>query len=117
MIVDEHVGIQGNGNQDTQSWFHSMEVNIMIDSYAICKDWLEALRRNQSKLIHQQYHVQFLISRIDTHLYGLASQEDGIWRDKDGKEVEGAIGKDPGKFSWVKGIVGAVQRVRGAGEF
>lgn len=53
----------------------------------------------------------------DTHLYGLASQEDGIWRDKDGKEVEGAIGKDPGKFSWVKGIVGAVQRVRGAGEF
>lgn len=48
MIVDEHVGIQGNGNQDTQSWFHSMEVNIMIDSHAICRDWLEALRRNQS---------------------------------------------------------------------
>lgn len=48
MIVDEHVGIQGNGNQDTQSWFHSMEVNIMIDSYDICRDWLEQLRRNQS---------------------------------------------------------------------
>ncbi|KAF2623730.1 phospholipase D/nuclease [Macroventuria anomochaeta] len=100
MIVDEHVGIQGNGNQDTQSWFHSMEVNIMIDSHEVCKDWLEQLRRNQN-----------------THLYGLASQEDGIWRDEDGKEVEGAIGKDPGKFSWVKGFVGAVQRVRGAGEF
>ncbi|KAF9694204.1 hypothetical protein EKO04_007904 [Ascochyta lentis] len=100
MIVDEHVGIQGNGNQDTQSWFHSMEVNIMIDSHQVCQDWLKQLRRNQN-----------------THLYGLASQEDGIWRDKDGKEVEGAIGKDPGEFSWVKGIVGAVQRVRGAGEF
>ncbi|KAF3041791.1 hypothetical protein E8E11_004013 [Didymella keratinophila] len=100
LIADDHVGIQGNGNQDTQSWFHSMEVNIMIDSYDICRDWKEQLRRNQN-----------------THLYGLASQEDGIWRDKDGKEVEGAIGKDPGKFSWVKGIVGAVQRVRGAGEF
>ncbi|KAF1361175.1 hypothetical protein EJ07DRAFT_112280 [Lizonia empirigonia] len=100
MIVDEHVGIQGNGNQDTQSWFHSMEVNIMIDSYDICRDWLEQLRRNQN-----------------THLYGLASQEDGIWRDKDGKEVEGAIGKDPGKFSWAKGMIGAVQRVRGAGGF
>jgi hypothetical protein len=48
MIVDEHLGIQGNGNQDTQSWFHSMEVNIMIDSHEICKDWIEQLRRNQS---------------------------------------------------------------------
>ncbi|KAF1926504.1 IQ calmodulin-binding domain-containing protein [Didymella exigua CBS 183.55] len=100
MIVDDHVGIQGNGNQDTQSWFHSMEVNIMIDSYHICRDWKEQLRRNQN-----------------THLYGLASQEDGIWRDEDGKEVEGAIGKDPGKFPWAKGLVGAVQRVRGAGGF
>lgn len=29
--------------------------------------------------------------------------------------MEGAIGKDPGRFSWAKGIVGAIQRVRGAG--
>lgn len=49
MIVDGHLGIQGNGNQDTQSWYHSMEVNIMIDSEVICKDWLEGIRRNQSK--------------------------------------------------------------------
>ncbi|KAJ4289420.1 hypothetical protein N0V88_006900 [Collariella sp. IMI 366227] len=32
MIVDNHIGIQGNGNQDTQSWFHSQEVNLMVDS-------------------------------------------------------------------------------------
>ncbi|KAH6612007.1 IQ calmodulin-binding motif protein [Boeremia exigua] len=100
MIVDEQVGIQGNGNQDTQSWFHSMEVNIMVDSQEVCRDWMELLRRNQN-----------------THLYGLASQEDGIWRDQEGKEVEGAIGKDPGRFSWAKGVAGAVQRVRGAGGF
>ncbi|KZM28217.1 catalytic [Ascochyta rabiei] len=100
MIVDEHVGIQGNGNQDTQSWFHSMEVNIMIDSQQVCQDWMKQLRRNQN-----------------THLYGLASQEDGIWRDKDGKEVADGIGKDLGKFSWAKGMIGAIQRVRGVGEF
>lgn len=47
----------------------------------------------------------------------MASQEDGLWRDKDGNEAPGAIGKDPGKFSWAKGVVGAIQRVRGAGGF
>lgn len=54
---------------------------------------------------------------IDTHLYGLASTDDGTWRDEHGKEVAGAVGKDPGKLSWFKGMVGAVQRVRGAGEW
>lgn len=100
MIVDSHVGIQGNGNLDTQSFFHSEEVNIMIDSAKICGEWLHFLHRNQN-----------------THMYGAASQEDGIWRDKDGKEAEGAIGRDPGKFAWAKGMIGAVQRVRGAGGF
>jgi hypothetical protein len=48
LIADGHVGIQGNGNQDTQSWFHSMEVNIMIDSKQICGEWRDAIERNQS---------------------------------------------------------------------
>jgi hypothetical protein len=52
---------------------------------------------------------------IDTHLYGMAPQGDGLWRVEHGKEAEGAIGKDPGKFSWAKGVVGAIQRVREAG--
>jgi hypothetical protein len=30
---------------------------------------------------------------------------------------EGSIGPDPGHFSWAKGIIGAVQRVRGVGGF
>ena len=54
---------------------------------------------------------------IDTHLYGMGSAEDGLWRDADGNQAKGAIGKDPGHFSWAKGIVGAVQRVRGVGGF
>ena len=47
----------------------------------------------------------------------MASQEDGIWRDDQGNEVEGAIGKNPGYFAWAKGITGAIKRVQGAGGF
>jgi hypothetical protein len=48
MIIDEHLGSQGHGNQVTQSWYHSMEVNIMFESKEICRSWLEAVARNQS---------------------------------------------------------------------
>lgn len=100
MIVDSHIGIQGSGNQDTQSWYHSQEVNVLLDSRLVCTDWLAALHRNQN-----------------THLYGAVSQEDGIWRDEQGKEAEGAMGVNVGHFSWAKGVMGAVNRVRGAGGF
>jgi len=100
MIVDEHIGIQGSGNQDTQSWYHSQEVNIMFDSKEVCAVWIDGLRRNQN-----------------THLYGMVSPVDGIWRDKDGNQAKDVIGIDPGKFSWAKGIVGAIQRVQGTGGF
>jgi phosphatidylserine/phosphatidylglycerophosphate/cardiolipin synthase-like enzyme len=100
MIVDEHIGIQGNGNQDTQSWFHSQEINIMLDSEMICRAWIDGLRRNQN-----------------THLYGEVSQEDGIWRDANGNLAKDVIGVNPGKFSWAKGFIGAIDRVRGTGGF
>ncbi|KAI9832247.1 MAG: hypothetical protein M1819_004425 [Sarea resinae] len=100
MIVDGHIGIQGNGNQDTQSWYHSQEVNVLIDSMTICAAWTEAIRRNQN-----------------TGLYGAVDREQAVWLDSNGKQADGAIGVDPGKFSWAKGVVGAVQRVRGAGGF
>ena len=48
MVVDDQVGIQGNGNQDAQSWFHSQETNIMVDSSLICKSWMAGIKRNQS---------------------------------------------------------------------
>lgn len=57
MIVDEQIGIQGNGNQDTQSWYHSQEINVMFDSALVCRAWIDGLRRNQN-----------------THLYGQVSQ-------------------------------------------
>jgi phosphatidylserine/phosphatidylglycerophosphate/cardiolipin synthase-like enzyme len=100
MIVDEHIGIQGNGNQDTQSWYHSQEINIMFDSTVVCKAWIDGLRRNQN-----------------THLYGAVGKDDGVWRDENGEEADGVIGVDPGRFSWAKGFMGAVKRVRGVGDF
>ncbi|RAL61094.1 hypothetical protein DID88_010435 [Monilinia fructigena] len=93
MIVDEHIGIQGNGNQDTQSWFHSQEINVMIDSRTVCKGWIDGLRRNQN-----------------THLYGEVGKSDGIWRDEKGNEAKDVIGVDPGRFSWAKGFLGAINR-------
>ncbi|KAI2467138.1 hypothetical protein F4781DRAFT_403208 [Annulohypoxylon bovei var. microspora] len=100
LIADEHVGIVGNGNQDTQSWFHSQEINVMIDSPQICRAWIEALRRNQN-----------------THLYGRVAEHDGVWRDAEGRESSGATGVDAGRFSWAKGLLGAVKRVQGTGGF
>ncbi|KAK8051092.1 hypothetical protein PG993_002477 [Apiospora rasikravindrae] len=100
MIVDERVGIAGSGNQDTQSWFHSQEVNAMIDSAEVCRGWIDALRRNQN-----------------THRYGQVGREDGVWRDGEGSEVRGSMGVDPGRFSWARGLVGAVKRVQGEGGF
>lgn len=100
MIVDEHIGIVGNGNQDTQSWYHSQEINVMLDSAQVCRAWIDGLRRNQN-----------------THIYGALDKETGIWTDKDGNMADGAIGVDPGRFSWARGVVGAIKRVQGVGGF
>ncbi|KAK4125704.1 hypothetical protein N657DRAFT_568968 [Parathielavia appendiculata] len=101
MMVDGAVAIQGNGNQDTQSWFHSQEVNVMIDSEALCTEWLVALKKNQN-----------------TELFGRVGAEDGVWRDEEGREVEGAIGVEAGRVGGLfKGVKAAVERVRGTGGF
>ncbi|PYH94204.1 phospholipase D active site motif protein [Aspergillus ellipticus CBS 707.79] len=101
MIIDESVAIQGNGNLDTQSFYHSQEVNFLLDSPFVCRAWREAIDRNQN-----------------TALYGAVSPDDGCWHDPETNELPAhSIGIDPGHFSWAKGAVGAVQRVRGAGGF
>ncbi|KAJ5831704.1 hypothetical protein N7474_000015 [Penicillium riverlandense] len=101
MVIDEKVAIQGNGNLDTQSYFHSQEVNMLIDSEIVCKKWIAVINCNQN-----------------TAKYGASSTKDGCWHDPVTGEIpNGSIGTDPGHFSWARGIVGAVQRVRGAGGF
>ncbi|KAH8156806.1 hypothetical protein CIB48_g11443 [Xylaria polymorpha] len=100
MIVDEHVAIVGNGNLDTQSYYHSQEINLMMDSPDICRSWIDALRRNQN-----------------TGIYGAVDPKDGIWRDEAGKEIEGATGVNAGRFSWFYGFLGAVRRLQGTGGF
>ncbi|EEH05919.1 IQ calmodulin-binding domain-containing protein [Histoplasma capsulatum G186AR] len=101
MIIDRHVAIQGNANLDTQSIFHSQETNVLLDSAEVCQTWLDGIRRNQN-----------------TAIYGAVSPRDGCWHDPvTGDMAEGAIGVNPGRFSWIKGFVGAIKRVRGVGAF
>ncbi|EPS38942.1 hypothetical protein H072_7332 [Dactylellina haptotyla CBS 200.50] len=110
MVVDGHIGIQGSGNQDTQSWYHSQETNVMIDSQEVVREWLWGIRSNQN-----------------THLYGRVDH-DGIWRSREGRDnvgesfqvgdrIEGTSGGGKIKFGWVKGIKGAIERVQGVGGF
>ncbi|KAG8897261.1 hypothetical protein FRB99_008275, partial [Tulasnella sp. 403] len=99
MIVDDAVGIQGNGNQDTQSWYHSQEVNIMIDSELVCREWSAAIEKSQN-----------------THLYGRVD-DDGVWRDLEGKELPDSTGIRSGPMGLIKGIQGSIARVRGTGGF
>jgi len=70
LAVDDRVGIMGNGNQDTQSWFHSQEINVMVDSPEIVREWMTAIHSNQN-----------------TQKYGKVSS-DGIWRGDNGEELE-----------------------------
>jgi phosphatidylserine/phosphatidylglycerophosphate/cardiolipin synthase-like enzyme len=99
MIADDHIGIQGNGNQDAQSWFHSQEINVMIDSKQICAEWKDLIRRNQNTL---------KVGRLDN---------DGIWRDEEENELTDSTGIKSGPSSIIKGVIGSINRVRGKGGF
>jgi phosphatidylserine/phosphatidylglycerophosphate/cardiolipin synthase-like enzyme len=98
LIADGHVGVQGSGNQDTQSWYHSQEINVMIESEATCRKWRDGVERNQN-----------------TGKYGKGSQEDGVWRDVDEKEAEGATKKSAPPVSWAKGAMGMVKKLQEKG--
>ncbi|CAM6116069.1 unnamed protein product [Calypogeia fissa] len=99
LIVDDHIGILGSGNQDTQSWYHSQEINIMLDSEEVCRKWREGLERNQN-----------------TRRFGVAAK-DGIWRDKDGNPGEGHMG-NPGMVQGLfKGLGGMMKKMKDTGGF
>jgi len=48
MAVDDEVAIIGSGNLDTQSVYHSMEVNVMFYSPTLIQDWKNILMNNQN---------------------------------------------------------------------
>jgi len=100
MSIDGQVAILGNGNQDTQSWFHSQEINVMVDSKQLTDDWVRGINANQN-----------------TFLFGQVDDKDGIWRDEDGNVVEATGIKSAGPLGHLKGIGGAIARVRGTGGF
>jgi phosphatidylserine/phosphatidylglycerophosphate/cardiolipin synthase-like enzyme len=95
LIADESVAIQGSGNQDTQSWYHSQEINVMVDSPVVCKAWRDGIERNQN-----------------TALFGRASG-DGCWYDNEGQIAPGSYGLDGGTFSWAKGVFGILNKAQG----
>lgn len=66
---DDEVMILGNANGDTQSVFHSSEVNVMIDSKDRVKEIMDTLLSNQN-----------------TMQYG-GVDADGVWRDEEGKTL------------------------------
>lgn len=85
---------------DTQSWFHSQEVNLMVDSQSLVSEWLQGLNSNQNTL-----------------LYGKVSTEDGIWRDEDGREIEKPNVRPGGSgpIGRLKGLGGTLKKLRGTG--
>lgn len=98
MAIDDEVGIAGNGNQDTQSWFHSQEVNVMVDSPQVVREWMDALHKNQN-----------------TELYGRVDQ-DGIWRYEDGRPLEHLnMLRGTGPFGRIKGLFDTFTRATGSG--
>jgi hypothetical protein len=50
MAVDDEFIIFGSGNQDTQSWYNSSEVNILVDSPKDTKHIVNKLKQKQNSL-------------------------------------------------------------------
>lgn len=120
-VVDGQIAIQGNGNQggfrwwrgrrlslhstlltfvDSQSWYHSQEINVLVDSPQICAEWRMTIDSNQNTRIH-----------------GLVNQNDGVWYDADGNVLPGTKSPPNPVARPFVGAKGAVQRVRGEGGF
>ncbi|KAH9948260.1 hypothetical protein B0H21DRAFT_734365 [Amylocystis lapponica] len=98
MVIDDSIGITGNGNQDTQSWFHSQEANVMIDNPTVCREWIDAIKGVQNTHLHRVGH-------------------DGVWRDAQGVELTDSTGIHGGFMGVIKGVQGSIARVRGKGGF
>ncbi|ORX35632.1 hypothetical protein BD324DRAFT_630908 [Kockovaella imperatae] len=91
---DDQVVILGNGNQDSQSWFHSQEVNIMLDSKQICAEMMDTLISNQNTL-----------------QYGLVDWKDGKWKDGAGKTLEDYGLTEKGAFKGLSAVIRIIKEV------
>ena len=72
---------------------------MLVDSPALCAEWWAGLNANQNTL---------RFGRVDA---------DGVWRDSEGRAVQSSGTEKTGMFGGLKGISGAIARVRGKGGF
>eukprot|EP01112_Ceratiomyxa_fruticulosa_P005373 TRINITY_DN1599_c1_g1_i1.p1 TRINITY_DN1599_c1_g1~~TRINITY_DN1599_c1_g1_i1.p1 ORF type:complete len:524 (+),score=59.51 TRINITY_DN1599_c1_g1_i1:189-1760(+) len=52
MSIDDSVAIVGSGNMDVQSWYHSAECNVMVDSKEVVAEWMQYFRDSQNTEIN-----------------------------------------------------------------
>jgi hypothetical protein len=90
--MDKHI--------DTQSWFHSQEANIMVDSPELVSTWQHALDANQN-----------------TRRCGRVSDSDGVWRSEDGEVIQASGVMASSFVKRLKGLANLIGRVRGTGGF
>ncbi|KAJ3043933.1 hypothetical protein HDV00_003973 [Rhizophlyctis rosea] len=88
MIIDHTITIFGSGNQDVQSWYHSQEINVLVDSPSFAQSLLDLVNSNQN-----------------TFLYGLIDRADGIWKGEGGERMMGGYGPNAGIGGFVKAAV------------
>jgi hypothetical protein len=72
----------------------------MTDSASLVSEWVKGINANQNTL-----------------LYGKVDVKDGIWRDKEGNELKASGVASGGPLGKLKGLSGAIKRVRGTGGF
>ncbi|KAI5866689.1 hypothetical protein GGS23DRAFT_602946 [Durotheca rogersii] len=114
----------GDGGQqpaEARGGAHEDDPGALSPAATVCRAWIDAaVRRAQN-----------------TARCGAVDPQDGVWRaparsggsggsdggqegggaEEERREASGATGVDPGRFSWARGIMGAVRRVRGEGGF
>jgi hypothetical protein len=97
-VPKEEIFIELSTNTDTQSWFHSQEVNVMVDSPELVGSWLRSINANQN-----------------TFLYGRVSDKDGIWRSEDGEVIQASGVAASSFIKRMQGMWKVMGKVRGTG--
>lgn len=83
MSVDDEFYIFGSGNMDGQSWHHSREVNLLVDSPQMTMQMKELMLSNQQSLDHCFRDKE---GKVDLSLLQDAPGDDGS--ENEGEEAE-----------------------------